>query len=67
MTVTRAVMTTVRSRVKTDSKTEDSCIIVSGRRRVWEPPTGSVTLDMTIDGKNDQWLMAAVNGSTHPD
>src|SRR5687768_2957781 len=33
MTVTRPVMTTVRSRLKTDSRTEDSCIIVSGRRR----------------------------------
>src|SRR2546422_183527 len=31
MTVTRPVMTTVRSRAKTDSRTEDSCITVSGR------------------------------------
>jgi hypothetical protein len=67
MTVARPVMTTVRSRAKTDSRTEDACIIVSGRRRVWEPPAGSVTLDVTINGKNDQWLIAVFNGSIHPD
>ena len=31
MTVMRPVMTTVRSRAKTDSRTEDACITVSGR------------------------------------
>jgi hypothetical protein len=44
MTVTRPLMTTVRSRAKTDSRTEDSCIIVSGRLRVWELPSDSATL-----------------------
>jgi hypothetical protein len=68
MTVARPVMMTIRSRAKTASRMEDSCIVVSGRRRGWKHhPPPSTSYEGSINGENDQWRTAVFNGLSRLD